>query len=685
MNFQPSSLWSLLRILAVLLACGAVEAQTTSDPRLDTPLPVEALLYSDVPAAATELQRLQHAATTATAEESAQLRHLEAKLALEQRRPADALASARLAGEWISVHGSPRQRSRLAWLDARIQIELRAAPERIDAAFAAAEAAATAADDLWVVANVWLLRAYRHSESSQFEDAQRDGRKALEWARRLGWKPLIALVLNNLGNAEKNLGHMGDGLALHLEALQLRREASDDNPRDRAAIVQSLSNIVLVYQRLEDWPLAEQYSREAYQRALQLDDRPQLVRIALNHASVRLEHDGAAAAHEVLQLLDGLGDLESLREQVPRMADVLIRNALSTRASALALAGAPEQAIAPAQAAVSLARTMTSGKELAEALNTLAEVHMSLQPAQLDVAVRSLREAAALAVQLKALPLERQLRKALADALERQGELKSALEERRSYERIGDLIHNTQSARRIAALEQQVADAQRENEIAQLRIRESLQGAQISRQRWIGGMGGITLLAIALALYFRIRYARKREESLAQQNVLLEKLATTDALTSLRNRQWMWQQLELAFAAQTPDQPTCVALLDIDFFKQINDKHGHDMGDAVLVRLARLLQSALPTGWKCARWGGEEFLLLAPPGCFGAAAVEELQALCRKVASSTEFPDGLRVTCSIGVADRNGAATVAAWLKAADLALYAVKAGGRNGVKAAGG
>ena len=360
--------WCLLALLFAVGCCWAEEPPF--DPRLDTTLGVEIMLNRDAHAAAIELNRLLvDAPASVTSEQAAQLRHLEARIALEERRAADAVDPARQAHTWWAQHGNARQRSRSAWLQARIQVDLQASERDIDLALSAAEQAAATADDLWVRANVWMLRAYRHSESGAFDKAANDGREALSWARRLGWVPLTALILNNLGNAEKNLGRMGEALALHLEALQLRRQADDGSPRQSGAIVQSLSNIVLVYQRLEDWELAEQYSREAYQRALLLKDRPQRVRIALNHASVRLAHDGAAAATEVLQLLDELGELESLRAQVPHLADVLIRNALSTRASALLLAGKPEQALAPATAAVALARTLASGKELAEAIS----------------------------------------------------------------------------------------------------------------------------------------------------------------------------------------------------------------------------------------------------------------------------------------------------------------------------
>jgi GGDEF domain-containing protein len=147
--------------------------------------------------------------------------------------------------------------------------------------------------------------------------------------------------------------------------------------------------------------------------------------------------------------------------------------------------------------------------------------------------------------------LERDYLRLLAEVSEQRGDLEGALRHWKDSDALNHQLHGLDQVRRIAALEQEVANAAREQELSELRSREALQSSQISRARWIGGMGVICLLAVALALSAKVRYARKRaladeqaRIALAGQNQALEKLANTDALTGLHNRQWMHQRLE---------------------------------------------------------------------------------------------------------------------------------------------
>jgi diguanylate cyclase (GGDEF)-like protein/PAS domain S-box-containing protein len=152
----------------------------------------------------------------------------------------------------------------------------------------------------------------------------------------------------------------------------------------------------------------------------------------------------------------------------------------------------------------------------------------------------------------------------------------------------------------------------------------------------------------------------------------LDELTRTDDLTGLPNRR-AWDELlaqELAVAARR-GEPVSVAMLDLDFFKAYNDEHGHLAGDRLLVTAAAAWQSALRAGDVLARWGGEEFAVLLP-GCDGAGAaaiVERLRGM---------LPDD--VTFSAGVAAGGDGSAARALVDAADQALYAAKAGGRDRV-----
>jgi diguanylate cyclase (GGDEF)-like protein len=160
----------------------------------------------------------------------------------------------------------------------------------------------------------------------------------------------------------------------------------------------------------------------------------------------------------------------------------------------------------------------------------------------------------------------------------------------------------------------------------------------------------------------------------------LEQLATTDSLTGLANRRAMAREIDAAIAlGHRTGQPVALAIIDLDHFKRINDRHGHAAGDAVLVQVAQRLGRHLRAADRLARWGGEEFVLLAPATT--ASACTQLCERLRRDIASAEFSHGDPVTLSAGVSALAAGDDAAQWLARADEALYAAKAGGRNRVE----
>ncbi len=168
----------------------------------------------------------------------------------------------------------------------------------------------------------------------------------------------------------------------------------------------------------------------------------------------------------------------------------------------------------------------------------------------------------------------------------------------------------------------------------------------------------------------------------------LELVATTDHLTGLWNRRRMLEVLALESSRGTRGlQEWAVILLDLDHFKRVNDRHGHDAGDAVLVEAARRLRSSVRPYDSVGRWGGEEFLVCCPGVGSETAAVVAERIRARLAELPIELPGGgaLDVTASLGTATcaLGGTLTVAELLQAADRALYQAKSEGRNRVCAA--
>ena len=182
-----------------------------------------------------------------------------------------------------------------------------------------------------------------------------------------------------------------------------------------------------------------------------------------------------------------------------------------------------------------------------------------------------------------------------------------------------------------------------------------------------------TMLGL-LSYHFRLASANVEQQ--------MTEMALTDPLTGLFNRRQMNQRLseEVArFRRQGADFAVIIA--DIDHFKEVNDRHGHDMGDKVLARVALLFAEGLRSGDAIARWGGEEFLALLP-GAHLRAAEEVAERLRSTAAARLGDIEGLSgpLTVTCGVATFAPSASLEACLKAADEALYRGKAEGRNRV-----
>jgi diguanylate cyclase (GGDEF)-like protein len=160
-------------------------------------------------------------------------------------------------------------------------------------------------------------------------------------------------------------------------------------------------------------------------------------------------------------------------------------------------------------------------------------------------------------------------------------------------------------------------------------------------------------------------------------------MATTDALTGLLNRRAFLDSTsrEVARSKRYGDKLS-VVLLDVDHFKQINDRRGHAAGDMVLSALGKLLLHALRTCDIVARWGGEEFVLVLPSTALEGA--EEVAERVRALLEDAEIRDGngdkIPVTASFGVAMYALGETLEQVIDRADRAMYLAKSGGRNRV-----
>lgn len=181
--------------------------------------------------------------------------------------------------------------------------------------------------------------------------------------------------------------------------------------------------------------------------------------------------------------------------------------------------------------------------------------------------------------------------------------------------------------------------------------------------------------AQATALLTELRQA---QTLLVQKNRELEELSTTDTLTGLANRLRLDGALErdLSRCARSP-APLSIIMLDIDHFKSINDTHGHQVGDRVLIAVARALERNIRMADLLGRWGGEEFMLICN------STLEEATALAEKLRLELQGqvipPVGI-VTASFGVSSYHPGDSGQTIVGRADAAMYRAKTAGRNQV-----
>jgi diguanylate cyclase (GGDEF)-like protein len=199
----------------------------------------------------------------------------------------------------------------------------------------------------------------------------------------------------------------------------------------------------------------------------------------------------------------------------------------------------------------------------------------------------------------------------------------------------------------------------------------------------VGLMNEIVGLVISVLMLFGVLGLRHLFFHLHRQEAKLKHQANIDYLTGVFNRRYFTQQGKLNLArAQRYGTPLSLIMLDIDLFKNVNDIHGHDQGDKVLVKLCHLCKKELRKVDILGRIGGEEFAVLLPET--GLDQALEVAERLRSVVDETEMllaGDGsLHFTISLGVATLGPEDSLDRLLMAADRALYDAKHTGRNRV-----
>jgi diguanylate cyclase (GGDEF)-like protein len=455
-------------------------------------------------------------------------------------------------------------------------------------------------------------------------------------------------------------------------ALELAAAAAD---RWRQAW--SESELALSAAQERDGSRAQQHLHRAQQHAAAIDDAPLQARLAMAEGNVASD----------------LGDRPRARAAQQR-ALAIARNAQLPRLEATALVNLSDQAVRAGRPAAALdaalqglaAAAPLQIKRLQRALQNnamLARVALGRQAeARADFEALQAAWSADGATGMQVTSMRE-----YGDALAHTGDLKGALE---LHHREAELARRLMAANRDAALAELRTRYDREAQQRGILLLErdnalktaALENHALTQRLWALGAG---VLALAMVLMLTlVRRVRETNRALEHSRARLRVQSERDALTGLANRRHFQALLQ---AAQGPASGFSGALMmiDIDHFKHINDDQGHASGDQVLIEVAHRIAAAVRQKDTVARWGGEEFLVLAPD-----LKREDTEALALRLLQAVSgapvaLADGsaLRVTASIGhgvfpLPPHHVPLTPEQAVNLADMALYTAKSQGRN-------
>lgn len=475
-------------------------------------------------------------------------------------------------------------------------------------------------DDAQGESDALCLLAVAYSELGLHEEALRSASSAFELARAHGLAHETTLALNRIGVCHERLGDPAQGERFLLQALSRARE-----DRHFDDTLQALNNL--------------------------------MANTLTAHALYRRQGDEAAADH-ALQRARQYGS----------------------------------QAMAMARRDADVYRPLVAQGNVAEVMGLLGE----FEPARalLDGTIDQAAARGFRAVELRH-------RHQRAELQARQGDADGALAElqalRTELAQEGDhaatvrKVHRAlyETCKALGRFEEALAHCEAFHDMETQRLEQQ---AQAQARLMVNRLDMEQALLMADRALMDAARERVRSSTLAAENRELEarsqalhRDAHEDPLTGLHNRRHMDQALpERVAQALAEGRPLQVAMLDVDRFKQVNDRHGHGVGDGVLREVARILSDRLRARDLAARLGGEEFLivLMDTPHDPAVEVSERLRAAVQQH-DWAALAEGLSVTVSIGVASLREGDDAASLLQRADAALYRAKHTGRNRVCAA--
>jgi diguanylate cyclase (GGDEF)-like protein len=482
-----------------------------------------------------------------------------------------------------------------------------------------------------------------------------------------------------LGTSARTLGRLEEALASLQEALSLAE--SMGHPLRRSNALYQLSVLHLMLKRPQDAlqasldafahgeraasAYAMANARMAESAAMEVLDDPARELAAMEEALAIARHEQSPAIEA--RALINLADIRLRRRQFREALD------LSRHALQLATHDGDPGLVATSKANMGFAwfglGRVQDGKRLAD--EALAEYERSGATAEIATLLGE-----------------------YGQYLERAGDYRAALALFHRERRLHDEIGLAARQRALLEIQEKYESDKRKREIALLARENGLQQAELEtralqqRAWWLLAAVFALSFAVVAALYRKLRVTNRL---LAERNTELSARSSRDPLTALYNRRYFQELIrdeqsrpDRRRRNETESGVRALLLIDIDRFKEINDRHGHAAGDAVLVVVARRLREALRETDTIVRWGGEEFLVFVP-----AASGEHLDEIAMRIMHAISAEPvvyqgaAIRVTASVGylpmpLPPYNVELPWERAIGLADMALYMAKVHGRN-------
>ncbi|MBS0569512.1 MAG: GGDEF domain-containing protein [Proteobacteria bacterium] len=538
-----------------------------------------------------------------------------------------------------------------------------------------------------------LYRGQLDRHHGDLDAATQREQSALDMARALHDDAVTARALTYLGNIHRDRGEYAQALDLQLQAI-----AIDERLGRRVAI--TYRNLAQLYRDLDDPESAQAYFEKAIAAATRNGNPSRYAEVYGSYAGFlndTLDHARALSlAREALALDEVLGDTPGTAFEQLEIGRALLGLNRTT------------EAVAPLQIALGMGRALGQQEIIARSLLALAKAALDLGDraaarARLQEAIQKLDSNRFKPRLVQAYDLGEQL--AVVD-----GDSALALRYASKRGALREELIGAAASRRLAAMETRHARAEAEQQLVLARKENQLQAARLRQQlqqRYFGIALLATLLTLAVILAWRFTNTRRLNRALSTRNTQIEtqrsalsdanrrlkqqagalyQAAITDPLTGVCNRGHLMQELNARFSdSLRNDAELAILLIDFDHFKQVNDVHGHQFGDRILVAGVLALRHGLKHTDLIGRYGGEEFIVVI--GDPDAANAEQIAERLRTRVAETLLPllprDARATTVSIGIALLSrlpAPVRLEALIEAADKAVYAAKSAGRNRV-----